>query len=125
MAAKEPTAVAAARLGGDVTFICKIGSMNIFGNENLGNVSQRKDRHTYVGITPAGTVRSSSYQCRQKGENCIVVASGAKGLYLLMTYSMQTCHQTGIHRHHAVGNSNRECHLCSQNGEKKMELPLY
>lgn len=58
-------AVAAARLGGDVTFICKIGN-DIFGNETLEMFHKEKIDTTYVGITPQGTVRSSSYQCRQK-----------------------------------------------------------
>jgi ribokinase len=57
-------AVAAARLGGDVTFICKIGN-DIFGNETLEMFHKEGIDTTYVGIT-AGTIRSSSYQCRQK-----------------------------------------------------------
>ena len=44
-------AVAAARLGGDVTFICKIGN-DIFGNETLEMFHKEKIDTTYVGITP-------------------------------------------------------------------------
>ena len=43
-------AVAAARLGGDVTFICKIGN-DIFGNETLEMFHKEGIDTTYVGIT--------------------------------------------------------------------------
>lgn len=40
-------AVAAARLGGDVTFICKIGN-DIFGNETLEMFHKEKKRSTLL-----------------------------------------------------------------------------
>lgn len=70
-------AVAAKRLGGDVTFICKIGN-DLFGKESLA--SYRKD-----GIDTSWVLRSSLpsgvalIMVDGKGENCISVAPGANG----------------------------------------------
>ena len=71
-------AVAAARLGGDVTFICKIGN-DIFGNETLEMFHKEGIDTTYVGITPQGPSGVALINVDKKGENCIVVASGANG----------------------------------------------
>ena len=71
-------AVAAARLGGDVTFICKIGN-DIFGNETLEMFHKEKIDTTYVGITPQEPSGVALINVDKKGENCIVVASGANG----------------------------------------------
>ena len=67
-------AVAAARLGGDVTFICKIGN-DIFGNETLEMFHKEKIDTTYVGITPQEPSGVALINVDKKGENCIVVAS--------------------------------------------------
>lgn len=70
-------AVAAKRLGGDVTLVCKVGR-DIFGDNSLANYSRegldtsailRSDRESGVALI---TVDKS-------GENCIAVASGANG----------------------------------------------
>ena len=71
-------AVAAARLGGNVTFICKIGN-DIFGNETLEMFHKEKIDTTYVGITPKEPSGVALINVDKKGENCIVVASGANG----------------------------------------------
>ena len=71
-------AVAAARLGGDVTFICKIGN-DIFGNETLEMFHKEGIDTTYVGITPQEPSGVALINVDKKGENCIVVASGANG----------------------------------------------
>ena len=69
-------AVAAARLGGQVTFICKTGN-DIFGN-------QAKQLFENEGIDTSFVFSDSEYPSGvalitvdDKGENCIVVASGA------------------------------------------------
>lgn len=110
-------AVAAARLGGDVTFICKIGN-DIFGNETLEMFHKEGIDTTYVGITPQEPSGVALINVDKKGKTALLLLPEPTGLYLLMTYKSRNRHQTGIHRHHAVGNSNRECHLCSQNGKK-------
>ena len=69
-------AVAAARLGGDV--ICKIGN-DIFGNETLEMFHKEGIDTTYVGITPQEPSGVALINVDKKGENCIVVASGANG----------------------------------------------
>ena len=71
-------AVAAARLGGVVTFICKIGN-DIFGNETLEMFHKEGIDTTYVGITPQEPSGVALINVDKKGENCIVVASGANG----------------------------------------------
>ena len=63
-------AVAAARLGGDVTFICKIGN-DIFGNETLEMFHKEKIDTTYVGITPQEPSGVALINVDKKGENCI------------------------------------------------------
>ncbi len=81
-------AVAAARLGGDVTFICKIGN-DIFGNETLEMFHKEKIDTTYVGITPQEPSGVALINVDKKGENCIVVASGANG-----TLSIDDIHES-------------------------------
>lgn len=69
-------AVAAARLGGNVTFVCKIGN-DIFGNETMEMFHKEKIDTTYVGITTTEPSGIALINVDKKGENCIVVASGA------------------------------------------------
>lgn len=69
-------AVAAARLGGNVTFVCKIGN-DIFGNETIEMFHREKIDTTYVGITSKEPSGVALINVDKKGENCIVVASGA------------------------------------------------
>ena len=69
-------AVAAARLGGDVTFIGKVGA-DIFGEEAVNHV--KKERIDVSAITRDEKTPSGVAQIivDSKGENCIVVAPGA------------------------------------------------
>ena len=71
-------AVAAARLGGNVTFVCKIGN-DIFGNQAIEMFRKEKIDTAYVGISPEEPSGIALINVDKKGENCIVVASGANG----------------------------------------------
>lgn len=71
-------AVAAARLGGNVSFVCKIGN-DIFGNETIEMFRKEKIDTSYVGITSQEPSGVALINVDKKGENCIVVASGANG----------------------------------------------
>lgn len=71
-------AVAAARLGGNVTFVTKVGN-DMFGSESLNTF--RKE-----GIDTRFIIEDKEYpsgvaliNVDEKGENCIVVAQGANG----------------------------------------------
>ncbi len=69
-------AVAAARLGGDISFVSSIGD-DIFGKESLNNFNEAGIDSQYVGIqtgTPSGV---ALILVDAKGENSIAVASGA------------------------------------------------
>ncbi|WP_240469802.1 ribokinase [Cyclobacterium sp. SYSU L10401] len=69
-------AVAAARLGGNVAFIAKVGR-DIFGKETIENLL-KEGIHT-AGMSMDDHLPSGVAQITvdKKGENCIVVASGA------------------------------------------------
>ena len=69
-------AVAAARLGGNVTFVCKIGD-DIFGNNALEMFRKEKIDTTHVGIVPETPSGIALINVDKQAENCIVVASGA------------------------------------------------
>lgn len=71
-------AVAAARLGGNVAFVCKIGN-DIFGNQAMEMFRKEKIDTAYVGISPEEPSGVALINVDKKGENCIVVASGANG----------------------------------------------
>jgi ribokinase len=72
-------AVAAARLGGDVSFICKVGN-DSFGNDAVAG-------YTKDGIDTSGILKTDTaptgvavITINNEGENSIVVASGANAL---------------------------------------------
>lgn len=74
-------AVAAARLGGEVTFIAKVGK-DIFGAQSLEGFKKEGIQTQYVlvdDIHPSGT---ALIMVNQEGENCIVVAPGANASLL-------------------------------------------
>lgn len=71
-------AVAAARLGGNVTFICKVGN-DIFGNEAIKMFHKEGIITTYVGFAPKEPSGVALINVDKNGENCITVASGANG----------------------------------------------
>jgi len=70
-------AVAASRLGGDVTFVCKVGK-DMFGDNSLKHyVEEGIDvSHALRSDKPSGV---ALINVDEKGENCIAVASGANG----------------------------------------------
>jgi ribokinase len=74
-------AVAAARLGGEVTFIAKVGK-DIFGAQSLEGFKKEGIQTRYVlvdDIYPSGT---ALIMVNEEGENCIVVAPGANAALL-------------------------------------------
>ncbi len=71
-------AVAAARLGGNVTLVTKVGN-DIFGKQTAEDLAKENININYVFIdneTPSGT---ALIMVNEEGENCIVVAPGANG----------------------------------------------
>lgn len=71
-------AVAAARLGGDVTFITKTGN-DLFGHQSIEQFNDENINTNYIvsdSDNPSGVALIS---VDSKGENCIIVASGANG----------------------------------------------
>ncbi len=74
-------AVACARLGGDVTFICKTGN-DIFGHQSKQIFEKEKIDTSYVFSDldePSGV---ALIFVDENAENCISVASGANSLLL-------------------------------------------
>lgn len=69
-------AVAAARLGGDITLVTKLGN-DIFGKQTLAGLEKEGIHTKYVftdDLNPSGT---ALIIVNAEGENCIVVAPGA------------------------------------------------
>lgn len=74
-------AVAAARLGGNVTFIAKVGN-DIFGRQTIEGLQKENINTDFVFIdadSPSGT---ALIMVNDDGENCIVVAPGANATLL-------------------------------------------
>jgi ribokinase len=69
-------AVAAARLGGNVTFICKTGD-DIFGRQAIQAFKHEGIDVSHSLTDPAGPSGVALITVDKNGENCIVVASGA------------------------------------------------
>ncbi len=70
-------AVAAKRLGGDVTFVCKVGN-DVFGKESVQAYKEEgmDISHILHSDKPSGT---ALIMVDDSGENCISVAPGANG----------------------------------------------
>jgi ribokinase len=69
-------AVAAARMGANVTFVAKVGD-DIFGIQTIEGLQREKINIQYIfkdKIAPSGT---ALINVNEEGENCIVVAPGA------------------------------------------------
>lgn len=69
-------AVAAARLGGNVTLVAKVGN-DIFGKQTIEGLQKENINTDYIfvdGEAPSGTALIT---VNDEGENCIVVAPGA------------------------------------------------
>jgi len=69
-------AVAAARLGGNVIFIAKLGN-DIFGKQAINQYDQENIDTKYIATDPAHPSGIALITVDANGENCIVVASGA------------------------------------------------
>jgi len=72
-------AVAAARLGGDVTFICKLGD-DIFGKKALEGLDKEHINSQHVLIDSEVSSGIAMITVDTSGENQIVVASGANAM---------------------------------------------
>ena len=71
-------AVAAARLGGSVTFVGKIGD-DIFGNQAVRQLKEEGINVDFVAVDAENPSGMALITVDQNGENSIVVASGANG----------------------------------------------
>ena len=74
-------AVAAARLGGEVILVGKVGN-DIFGKQTIEGLKKESIKTDYVCVddeTPSGT---ALIMVNEEGENCIVVAPGANARLL-------------------------------------------
>jgi len=69
-------AVAAARLGGEVHFVCKVGK-DVFGETALQQFKQNGIHTRFVTQDPLAPSGVALINVDAKGENCITVASGA------------------------------------------------
>lgn len=72
-------AVAASRLGGNVTFVTKIGS-DLFGNEALNGFKTAKIDTRYIVKDPINPSGVALINVDENGENIIVVAPGANAM---------------------------------------------
>ncbi|AEI51072.1 ribokinase [Runella slithyformis] len=71
-------AVAAARLGADVTFVAKVGN-DIFGKQAIQGFRQDKIRTEFVFADPKNPSGVALIGVDERGENSIMVAPGANG----------------------------------------------
>ena len=71
-------AVAAARLGGNVTFVTKTGN-DMFGSEAVTLFENEKINTDYMVKDPVNPSGVALINVDENGENCIVVASGSNG----------------------------------------------
>lgn len=69
-------AVAVRRMGGDLTFITKVGD-DMFGRQAIENFRADGINTDFVSVTPDYPSGVASIYVDAKGENCIAVASGA------------------------------------------------
>lgn len=74
-------AIAAVRLGGNVTFIAKVGN-DIFGDQSLQQFRKEGLATNYIVKDPENPSGTALITVDAKGENCIVVAPGANGSLL-------------------------------------------
>jgi ribokinase len=69
-------AVAAARLGGEVVFVAKVGD-DIFGREAVSGFKKEGINIDFIGVDAQLPSGIATIMVDGKGENCIAVASGA------------------------------------------------
>lgn len=71
-------AVAAAKLGGEVVFVAKVGD-DIFGQEAVQGFKNEGINTDFIGVDPLNPSGVATIMVDDQGENCIAVASGANG----------------------------------------------
>ncbi len=69
-------AVAAARLGGNVTLVTKVGN-DIFGKQTIEGLRKENINTDYVFLDETAPSGTALIMVNEEGENCIVVAPGA------------------------------------------------
>lgn len=69
-------AVAAARLGGNVTLVTKVGN-DIFGKQTVDSLKKEGINTDFVFVDDAAPSGTALIMVNEEGENCIVVAPGA------------------------------------------------
>ena len=69
-------AVAAARLGGEVVFVAKVGD-DLFGKEAVAGFKNEGINTDFIGVDPQLPSGVATIMVDGNGENCIAVASGA------------------------------------------------
>lgn len=69
-------AVAAARLGGNVILVAKVGN-DIFGKQTIAGLQKENINTDFVFIDDAAPSGTALIMVNEEGENCIVVAPGA------------------------------------------------
>lgn len=74
-------AVAAARLGGDVTLVAKVGN-DIFGKQSIDGFKKEKINTDFVFVDEEAPSGTALIMVNEEGENCIVVAPGANAQLL-------------------------------------------
>lgn len=74
-------AVAAARLGGNVALVAKVGN-DIFGKQSIDGFKTEKINTDFVFIDDEAPSGTALIMVNEEGENCIVVAPGANALLL-------------------------------------------
>ncbi len=74
-------AVAAARLGGDVTLVAKVGD-DIFGKQSIEGFNREGIHTDFVFVDEAAPSGTALIMVNEEGENCIVVAPGANNRLL-------------------------------------------
>jgi ribokinase len=74
-------AVAAARLGGNVALVAKVGD-DIFGSQSVEGFNREKINTDYIFIDKCAPSGTALIMVNAEGENCIVVAPGANAFLL-------------------------------------------
>ena len=74
-------AVAAARLGGNVTLVTKVGK-DIFGEQSIAGFKKENINTDFVFIDATAPSGTALIMVNEEGENCIVVAPGANAQLL-------------------------------------------
>lgn len=74
-------AVTAARLGGDVTLVAKVGK-DIFGEQSIAGFKKENINTDFVFVDATAPSGTALIMVNEEGENCIVVAPGANAQLL-------------------------------------------